>query len=291
MVAPGSVVATLCNVSSSLQNWTVNDDQSITVRGDDGTLLCLGYDDTISAYGGHGQAVVARPCKPSSSTSSSSSSAPPQKWTYSRTTPGGATIGLASGGVPCVAYKGQCQCIHAVACAACHTTPTGGEAYAPPTSVELWTCARSNTHIEWSSLSAGGAGGGGLLMSDGGLCLEAPRPNTTTIIGGGGSSRESNAVLSTTATANQASASQGTPEMENQSPRPPARQRVVRRRVAGKERGDGGEGRRENEVLPPPTVTEIRVTVTATNGIPNAHVNEIRLYDAAGVAPFPRPTQ
>ena len=37
----------------------------------------------------------------------------------------------------------------------------------------------------------------------------------------------------------------------------------------------------------PPTVSAVRVTVTATNGDPNARINEIRLYDEAGVTPFP----
>ena len=37
-----------------------------------------------------------------------------------------------------------------------------------------------------------------------------------------------------------------------------------------------------------PAVTAVRVTVTATNGIADARINEIRLYDAEGVAPFPR---
>ena len=39
---------------------------------------------------------------------------------------------------------------------------------------------------------------------------------------------------------------------------------------------------------PVPAVRSVRVTVTATNGGANAHVNEIRLYDAAGMAPFPK---
>ena len=32
---------------------------------------------------------------------------------------------------------------------------------------------------------------------------------------------------------------------------------------------------------------KVRVTVTATNGLANAHVVEVRLYGADGVAPFP----
>ena len=44
----------------------------------------------------------------------------------------------------------------------------------------------------------------------------------------------------------------------------------------------------ERETAPVPAVTKIRVTVTATNGITDARINEIRLYDAEGVAPFPK---
>ena len=38
---------------------------------------------------------------------------------------------------------------------------------------------------------------------------------------------------------------------------------------------------------PVPAVSKIRVTVTATNGIADARINEVRLYDAAGVISFP----
>lgn len=42
------------------------------------------------------------------------------------------------------------------------------------------------------------------------------------------------------------------------------------------------------EAAPAPhVVSRVRVTVTSTNGVPDAHINEIRLYDASGVAPFP----
>ena len=34
-------------------------------------------------------------------------------------------------------------------------------------------------------------------------------------------------------------------------------------------------------------LSEVRVTVTATNGIAQAHINEIRLYDEDGITPFP----
>eukprot|EP00041_Stephanoeca_diplocostata_P027697 m.768460 g.768460 ORF g.768460 m.768460 type:complete len:598 (-) comp23227_c0_seq83:160-1953(-) len=42
-------------------------------------------------------------------------------------------------------------------------------------------------------------------------------------------------------------------------------------------------------VAAPPVapVTSIRVTVSATNGVPDAHINEIRLYDVDGKSPFP----
>ena len=35
------------------------------------------------------------------------------------------------------------------------------------------------------------------------------------------------------------------------------------------------------------SVSAIRITVTSTNGIANAVVNEVRLYDHDGVQPFP----
>ena len=41
------------------------------------------------------------------------------------------------------------------------------------------------------------------------------------------------------------------------------------------------------EAAPAPRVDKVRVTVTATNGIGDARINEIRLYDVEGVRPFP----
>jgi hypothetical protein len=38
-------------------------------------------------------------------------------------------------------------------------------------------------------------------------------------------------------------------------------------------------------------VSELQLTVTATNGIPNAHVMEMRVYDKIGLTPFPSITQ
>ena len=43
------------------------------------------------------------------------------------------------------------------------------------------------------------------------------------------------------------------------------------------------------ELAPVAAVSKVRVTVTATNGVADARINEIRLYDAGGVAPFPKP--
>jgi hypothetical protein len=34
-------------------------------------------------------------------------------------------------------------------------------------------------------------------------------------------------------------------------------------------------------------LSNVRVTVTATNGLSSAHINEIRLYGSDGVSPFP----
>jgi hypothetical protein len=42
------------------------------------------------------------------------------------------------------------------------------------------------------------------------------------------------------------------------------------------------------ELTPVPSVLKLRVLVTATNGVPQARINEIRVYDADGLAPFPK---
>lgn len=42
------------------------------------------------------------------------------------------------------------------------------------------------------------------------------------------------------------------------------------------------------EAAPVPALSKVRVVVTATNGIVDARINEIRLYDAEGVLPFPK---
>lgn len=40
-------------------------------------------------------------------------------------------------------------------------------------------------------------------------------------------------------------------------------------------------------VAPAPRVQKLRVLVTATNGVKQARINEIRVYDSDGLAPFP----
>ena len=85
----------------------------------------------------------------------------------------------------------------------------------------------------------------------GGLCLEAvPTASDGGVLGGG-------AVL---------------------PPLPPMRRRVNRREEAF--------AVREPAVALGP-LSEVRVTVTATNGIGQARINEIRLYGKDGLAPFP----
>lgn len=40
--------------------------------------------------------------------------------------------------------------------------------------------------------------------------------------------------------------------------------------------------------IPAPRVQKLRVVVTATNGVSQARINEIRMYDTDGLAPFPK---
>ena len=69
------------------------------------------------------------------------------------------------------------------------------------------------------------------------------------------------------------------PVSASRSPRVPLKQRV---------QGKSLEATAAEIASPVPNVTSIRVTVTATNGVPDARINEIRLYDAEGIAPFPK---
>ena len=71
----------------------------------------------------------------------------------------------------------------------------------------------------------------------------------------------------------------------------PARQEFLKQRAQRVQSGGLG-GRAERAAAgasasPVEDLEAVRVTVTATNGIKNAHVNEIRLYEAEGEAPFP----
>jgi hypothetical protein len=166
-VAPGSVTASTCNVSSSAQRWLLS-----TAAGRDGssqpgvnggaqlpivirnaqTQLCLGFAN-ISAYGGRGPSVVARPCGSS-----------PVGWLWTEAV--GGSFLQATGEGP------TAGCVHPVACTACH----GAEAYKPPTSVELQACT-AGSHMQWSSLRVNDGqqnSSSEVMLMSGGLCLQGP---------------------------------------------------------------------------------------------------------------------
>ena len=86
--------------------------------------------------------------------------------------------------ITCDGVKAECSCVHAVPCAACHTTTTGGQKYIPPTAVELADCESSDeiTHIEWLRLLVDGDGSSAGMLMSGGLCLAAPSVSETTVL-------------------------------------------------------------------------------------------------------------
>lgn len=268
IVAPGSVLATTCNVTSPLQRWLLTPAGQDPGGGSGGgrrgsggiftvqsvnKMLCLGFDDNTSAYGGRGNSVVARPCASGSIA-----------WNWTEAV-GGSFLQTRMPHPSCSGFPGQavsCECVHPVECTACH----GADVYTPPTAVELTTCD-AGSHMDWSSLAvndgrggpAGGGGGSsaGVLLMTGGLCLEAPQSSYDTV------------------TAAAKGAPQGGGGGGGRGPAPP-------QRVQAKSDAD-----RAAEAAPAPVVTKVRVTVTGTNGIADARINEIRLYDADGVKPFP----
>jgi hypothetical protein len=107
----------------------------VSIRSADETL-CLGFDANTSAYGGHGNSVVARSCKQSAVTN----------WRWSGAV-GGSLLQLAHTHELCSGSPGgePCSCVHPVVCTACH----GTEVYTPPTSVELIRC-QNGSHMLWS---------------------------------------------------------------------------------------------------------------------------------------------
>ena len=121
--------------------------------------------------------------------------------------------------------------------------------------MELTKCAAADhvTHIRWHQLEFNRGGDSNtpkaaMLMSDG-LCLGLPPPKTST--------PESAAAVA-------AAAGGG------------AVQRPANDRVSLPSR-----------TPPPPPLSAVRVTVSATNGIPFAVINEVRLFDRLGEQPFP----
>ena len=320
-IAPGALQANACEgMNTPLQMWTHSATGELTTTdGKSGQKLCLGFDDML-AFGGTGKAVVARPCGGENSTKWDLKE-PPHGSSFSKlivaqiptpcATPPSArndrgssfapSFGSSAGADPCSTMLGpfcnctggagnarncscagscgkcsgcdlktcticdgptppsappgpppNCSCVHAVPCVACHSTGTGGQKYFSGTAVQLSDCSTAGhtLHMQWQQLSVlGGPQNAGMLMS-GGLCLEAvPATSDGGILGGG-------AIL----------------------PPPPMRRRVNRREEAF--------AVREAAVALGP-LSEVRVTVTATNGIGQARINEIRLYGKDGLAPFP----
>lgn len=236
VVAAGSVSAVYCNVTSPAQRWAIHPTRTpqgsgeVTIRSAAGEL-CLGFDSNTSAYGGHGNSVVARPCEQGASTS----------WRWSATV-GGSLLQLAHPHEPCLGAEQPCSCVHPVVCTACH----GTEVYTPPTSVELTRC-QNGSHMLWSSLRVndGASADAGVLLMTGGLCLQGP--------------------------ADQSVGFESPP-----APAPPQRVQAPREEDLGA------------VAAPVPLVHKLRVLVTASNGVPQARINEIRVYDADGLAPFPK---
>lgn len=244
VIAPGAVEATLCNPTSTEQKWSIEGDGTVRAHNVAGHELCLSYSSSTAGFGGHGQAVIALPCTANST-----------KWEWAASSQGSflKVARPANEPLTCLKKLGpttqHCECVHAVGCAACHTTTTGGSAYIPPTSVELYTCTEAATHILWSKLilDAGPSPKGatsGLLMADG-LCLAVSQKSTKL--------------------ANVPAAAAAMAPTQRVQMKPPAL----------------------SSIAPAKSVSAVRVVVTGTNGIEEARINEVRLYDSAGLAPFP----
>lgn len=113
--------------------------------------------------------------------------------------------------------------------------------------------------MDWSSLAVndGHDSSSGVLLMTGGLCLDQ-------------GAESSDASFQTIATGRKGGHGSALPPQ----------------RVQAKSDAD-----RAAEAAPGPIVTRVRVVVTGTNGIADARINEIRLYDADGVKPFPKQVQ
>lgn len=139
------------------------------------------------------------------------------------------------------AAHARCSCVHAVACAACHSAR-----YFPGTAVELADCAADVTHIRWQQLEiSGNSKGTAMLMSEG-LCLGLPPTHPA-----------------------DSTSSSATNTGDAVRPNDGSGLSAVHKRATG------------------PPLSAIRVTVSATNGVGFAVINEVRIYDGAGLGPFP----
>ena len=153
----------------------------------------------------------------------------------------------------------MCSCVHAVACSTCHPTGTGAQTYFPGTSVELADCSAKVTHIQWLQLEVVGGTkkGAAMLMSDG-LCLGLP------------TEAGSDAAVTGRTAVPAVGASHPQPQLTRPS------------------NADAVDAGRRLDRSPPMPLTEVRVTVTATNGVDKAMITEVRLYDNDGLASFPQ---
>jgi hypothetical protein len=142
VVAAGSVAATMCNVSDLKQRWLISpvtEGYKIYQNAGRKVPVCLGYDVNISAYGGHGNSIVARPCAAGTTATTdnncNNNAESLSVWHFNESV-SGSLIKISVPHNSCSGYapnlNKSCECVHPVACTACH----GADTYAPPTSVE-----------------------------------------------------------------------------------------------------------------------------------------------------------
>eukprot|EP00035_Acanthoeca_spectabilis_P010173 m.180228 g.180228 ORF g.180228 m.180228 type:complete len:982 (+) comp14944_c2_seq1:161-3106(+) len=258
VVAPGSVSATFCNTSAPSQRWSI-----VPAAGSSSEAGGSAATKAKTAAGAGLASIRSSDGELCLGFSPNTSAygglgnsvvalpcgSDPTLWNWTSTA-AGRVLRLGAPHLSCSGYPGAstpCECAHPVACSACH----GTDEYTPPTSVELWDCGSPASHMLWSGLQVDDAESStpGVLLMTGGLCLEGP------------------------------AASEPAQESTLGSPSVYPRRR---QRVQPKTPDD-----LEAEAAPVPPMSKLRVTVTATNGVADARINEIRLYDADGVSPFP----
>jgi hypothetical protein len=169
---------------------------------------------------------------------------------------GGGSSGGGSGGGVGVGggAAGSCQCAHASPCAACHT-----DKYYPPAAVELWQCDEKATHIRWTQLTVENSINGSDSHATAAAAAAAATPKGL-LMTNGLCLEVSKATAATAAAPAPAPAGPMTQRVQMKHPHVP--------------------------VLDAASVSAVRITVTGTNGIPEARINEVRLYDNEGIPPY-----